>query len=257
MSQHDDSVHDEDPGLLIRELTELTRKKRRLAGMGGAMGAFVALAILATLIAVFVLKMKAPWAGFLSIGSVLASRLARRAVASDYDHALAQSLQKWGDVRAVGPLAQALSIRRIDKAIVTDALTTLLPKLKPSDASLLDRDQRSALFAALKLSPEIYAEFLIALLGGLAQLGDPEALPHVEALMKRLPDTPEEQRVFEAAHVCREVLLEAARLEQEKQTLLRPAAQADSTDNLLRPVASASQTDEAILLRPHSQEDAS
>jgi hypothetical protein len=263
MSYHDNSARNAptepegDADLLIRELTELTRKKKRFAQASWAMMGIMFVAIAATLLAIFVFRVKAPWASFLSLGSAVANLLARRAMASDYEHSLAQSLKRWGDVRAIGPLAQALSIRRIDQAVVTSALTTLLPKLKPSDAPLLDRGQRAALYTALKLDPDKHAEFLVALLGGLAQLGGSAALPHVERLIDHLAATQRADTVLEAALVCKPALEEAVRLEREKQTLLRPAAETEPAETLLRPAASVRQTDEAILLRPHNQEDAS
>jgi hypothetical protein len=236
------------PSQLIDELTQLTRKKRRFSLLGAAATVVVALAILATLFAIFVLRIKAPWAGFLAVGSFAANALARRALASNYEHDLARSLEKWGDVRAIGPLAEAFSIRGIDKTVLTGALARLLPKVKASDAHLLSPHQRSALFGTLKLDRKEHADFLIVLLDAIAQIGDPSARPYVATLIERQPQTSEEQRLFEAAYACRGVLLEAEQLEQQKQTLLRAADETDQSASLLRP-ASSQQTDESVLLR--------
>ena len=56
------------------------------------------------------------------------------------------------DLRAVGPLAEALAMGEPSYSLAVSALTRLLPRLGPSDAHLLTETQRACLRRALKQS---------------------------------------------------------------------------------------------------------
>ena len=84
------------------------------------------------------------------------------------------------DIRAVGPLADALELdAKSIRTVARKALTRLLPRLQASDAHLLNADQRASLHRALKSKDE---EFVIAALKAYEQVGDEKALPYVERL---------------------------------------------------------------------------
>ncbi len=168
------------------------------------------------------------------------------------------------DIRAVGPLADALAIEsRHIRAVAETKLIELLPRLKASDAELLNKEQRGQLNGVLRRSvarfrwrgysnPSRREDLAVAILKAYEQVGDAKALPGVEwlasgqGLAARVPE------IQEAAKACLLYLRERVEKEQARQTLLRPSSQTlDSESLLLRP-AQGTESDPQQLLRPAS-----
>jgi len=164
------------------------------------------------------------------------------------------ALTKFDDVRAIGPLAQALrSWEPVVRGTAATQLHKLLPRLQPSDAGLLDRYQLECLYRVLNpLNAKLEPELVIAILDTLPIIGDARALAPVESLASMQPSNDSEQRVWEAAFRCIEPLKQKIASGHAPETLLRPAG-SPGTDSLLRP-AGASATEENLLLRA-SQRD--
>jgi len=116
----------------------------------------------------------------------------------------ADTLTRWVDIRAVGPLAEALEHEDGQVyARIVRALTRLLPRLTDKDADLLNAEQRDCLHRALlNGDPNREARFLIAILRALAQVGDARSLPAIETLAASGADTRHEKRVRGAALRC-------------------------------------------------------
>src|SRR5205085_9358282 len=108
------------------------------------------------------------------------------------------------NVEAVGPITEMTSWpdMRI-RSMAMAALTRLLPRMRASDAQLLNRDHRFMLYHFLKLEhAQRHAEFQVALLMALQQVGDTTALPFVRSLANMRAHTIRQRRVVEAAGVC-------------------------------------------------------
>jgi hypothetical protein len=172
----------------------------------------------------------------------------------------AERMALFDDLRATGPLLEALNLR--DKAVVAaaeKALLGLLPRLQASDAHSITQAQRECLYRRLKIeNAQTEAEFLIAALKALEQVGDARALPCVEALAASRVTTANGTRVREAARQCLAFLKARAEQKQSSDSLLRASSGADaSSEALLRPAADNPPTDPQHLLRPSSPESGS
>jgi hypothetical protein len=182
---------------------------------------------------------------------------------------LAQTLVDLNDIRAIGPLIDALKVE--DKqchAIAKEGLIQLLPRLQPSDAELLTAEQRRLLWCKLSwpiqgikgnlltLSPDAYrteVSFRIAILQALAQVGDSNALPLVERLAQGKAKTEELRQIQAAAQACLPSLLLRCEQIRSHTTLLRAAdASGADAETLLRPVQETRETHPEQLLRPGS-----
>lgn len=159
---------------------------------------------------------------------------------------IAHNLTFYNDIRAVGPLAEALEYRDVDlREQAKIALIRLLPRLQASDAVLFTTEQRNRLYRALN-SPDV--EFVLAILKALEQIGDAKALPYVEKLASGGDAANGEERVRRAAQACLPYLRERA--ERETPTLLRAASVVESAPNsLLRPAAAGNDAEPEQLLR--------
>ena len=92
------------------------------------------------------------------------------------------AISRFDDVRAIGPLAEALEFPDRDiRPIVRKALIHLLPRLKASDAALLNAGQRACLNRALWGGN---TELTLAILKAWEQVGDADAIPDVEQLAR-------------------------------------------------------------------------
>lgn len=240
--------------VLIDELSQITKRRRRAWSMVWVF-ILVGLSLIALLLNLVALQIHLPFRlpRFTSylipvIFMPIAQVLLMRALSGARQESLARMLNEWGDVRAIGPLAETLNVMGMDREVVTRALTCLLPDLKASDADLLNTEQRAALFSALAYRPKRYSDFLVTLLGALEQLGDPQAIPHVERMVNRTVKSVQDKRVLEAARLCLTSLQESARRAQVGAALLRASDEAQQPASLLRPAASE-QTEAALLLR--------
>lgn len=197
----------------------------------------------------------APWgisATWIALAAV--STQLYRLVLSPSDFSRARQLAQSGNVDAVGPLAEFLewpdaNIRNEAWA----ALCGLLPKLKASDAGLLNDRQRAALNAQLKFSNAqsiAGSRLQIEILKALQQVGDSSSLPYVERLATSRPIMKTERDVVEAANECLPALHERKHQNDSIRMLLRPSSAFDiEPESLLRPSTSQDTSPEE-LVRP-------
>ncbi len=152
----------------------------------------------------------------------------------------AQLLAEIDDIRAVGPLAEALEFRDLARFSGTSraaarALARLLPRLQAGDAGLVNEAQRACLYRALPLSPYLIgADLLCAILRAMAQIGDEKALPHVRRLANlRTARTDVDDRIREEARNCLATLLARIEGRRAPQMLLRAMGSAEAMPELL------------------------
>lgn len=172
---------------------------------------------------------------------------------------LARMLAKFDDVQAVGRLAEALEWPDVEtRHLAAEALTRLLPRLKASDAALLNPAQRACLYEALTpANVSGNAVFQVAILQGLQQIGDADAVPYVQRLANMTPNSASRKWVQETAQECLPFLLERAEQRRSHQTLLRASAPAGTpSEMLLRPAGGTPETDPQKLLRASSADEA-
>jgi hypothetical protein len=145
---------------------------------------------------------------------------------------VARRLADYGDVRAVGPLAEALgrSDRQIHE-IAAAALTRLLPRLRPADAGLLNANQRRSLHRALNGEN---TGLTLAILSALERVGDDRALPYVERLARGQRRAAKSLEIQRAAQVCLPFLQVRIEKELVSRTLLHPSTAPSVPANALR-----------------------
>jgi hypothetical protein len=161
-------------------------------------------------------------------------------------------LAKLADVHTIGPLLEALDTMPDAPAREIRALLTrLLPRLTPTDAGLLNRKQCGQLYDAL-LFAEIdhNDDYLLAVLQGLEQVGNAEALRPIQKLAERCAVTPTQHVVSVAATACLWSLQARLAQDRDRTALLRGAASIDSPTELLRPAHTDPDDRPDILLRP-------
>ncbi|HZO87572.1 MAG TPA: hypothetical protein VFB38_04475 [Chthonomonadaceae bacterium] len=175
------------------------------------------------------------WAGLL----IAATQLYRLTLTRKHTE-IARRLARLDDVQGIGRLAAALEWPDGEiRAIVMHALTRLLPRLKASDAALLSAEQRACLYRMLKMSyARAQADFILAVLKALEQVGDAAAVPYVARLANSVPHSARQRRVREAAIECLPYLQDRAQQSQMRQTLLRASnVSGTAPEVLLRPAA--------------------
>jgi hypothetical protein len=167
------------------------------------------------------------------------------------------------DVRLIGPLVSqgGPSLCRSPRSCMS--LIGLLPRLRSEDGYLLDARQRAALRCELPWragNPDLMdadADFVCAILAGLAGIEDTESLPVVARIAAREARSPNMARVKTEAERCRAVLQECVERARHSSVLLRPAeAPTAAAETLLRAAASAVDEASDELLRASVQEDA-
>jgi HEAT repeat protein len=165
----------------------------------------------------------------------------------------AKALANYDDIRVVGALTEALESQ--DKNVIAVAeqkLIQLLPRLRASDAGLLNEEQRKILNKTLpnRKKPGL----AIAILKAYEQVGDEKALAVVEKIANG--EGRAAPGVKEAARVCLPALQKRAENERAARTLLRPSAAPDDPSGiLLRPAQGVGETDPGLLLRPVMDEE--
>ena len=172
-------------------------------------------------------------------------------------YVIINALSQLDDVRAVGPLAEALSIPDLNvRTAVARALMRLSPLLQTTDAEWIDASQRAALHRVLKSSnPEKETEFILVILQALTTIEDISALPTLEALARRDAVTADERRVQEAAAQC-VATLEAVRDRLLiPMTLLRASEAVAAPEQLLRAAQGGVETPPQQLLRASTNQD--
>jgi hypothetical protein len=175
-----------------------------------------------------------------------------RFVLSPKQSEAALKLARYDDVRAVGPLAEVLEWPNAEmRDVAADALTSLLPRLRASDVSLLNAQQRACLYR--KLTPghaRSHLDLQIAILKALQQVGDDAAVRPVERLANMFAVTQRQRYLKQAAEECLLFLRERADLTRASQTLLRASSRVTtSPDLLLRAATDGPETPQEQLLR--------
>jgi len=159
------------------------------------------------------------------------------------------------DVRAVGPLADALAFTKNDWiSQVEAALSSLLPLLRANDAPLLNTQQRTNLHRALSGKRKDLC-LRLAILRAFEQVGDSRDVAAVEHLTSAKSRS-ENYAVYEAAVECMPYLHANIEREQANKTLLRPSDGLSATpDTLLRAAHAGTTTPAEQLLRISSRHD--
>lgn len=161
-------------------------------------------------------------------------------------NSISRVLAKFDDVRAVGFLAEALEFRdKHTRQAAAEALIRLLPRLKASDAHLLNAKQRAILLRTFN-RPASSAALIVAILKAYEQVGDESALEPVRSLLTAL-----NPRVQEAATECLPFLESRIAQQRASQTLLRASSPIETAtpDMLLRPALESGETNPQELLR--------
>jgi hypothetical protein len=174
--------------------------------------------------------------------------------ASQAQKRVTKELAEFEDIRSVGPLAEALEYQdRELKAIAESKLTRLLPRLRASDASLLDEEQRKCLYRALRGRD---TNLILAVLKALEQIGDEQAVPFVQKLANGEGLAARNSGIRAAAQECLPALQERAERERASRELLRAASASDTpSDVLLRPAGGTIEADPQQLLRASGAEE--
>ena len=185
------------------------------------------------------------------------SFFASRKVASQKHQAAAAAISRFDDLRAVGPLAEALEFQHKEVVPFAErALIRLLPRLMASDSSLLNAQQRACLNRALKRKG-VHDDMRVAILKAWEQVGDAAAIPFVETVARGESAGGRIPAVAAAARECLPFLVQSTQRRQIGSQLLRPAdVNGPSPEVLLRPsMPHASVEPPDQLLRPTNDAD--
>jgi hypothetical protein len=162
-----------------------------------------------------------------------------------------KALAHCDDVRAVGPLAEALDKQdNATRDLAISALERLLPRVQAADADFLTDHQLDCLHKAL--TDDKARSLQPALLKAIGQIGDERFLETVEALARGEGEAKKRTAVRDSAEQCLPLLKERVNRQRAPRTLLRPAESASGADKevLLRPAGNSSSVAPADLLRP-------
>ena len=160
----------------------------------------------------------------------------------------ARLLAEFDDIRAVGPLCEALSYGDEHTVkTIRGGLLQLLPRMKASDAGLLNADQKRSLYKTLGKNDEVWN---VTTLRALEQIGDTAAVPFVLPLIRS-----KNAAIQQVAADCLPYLQDRETQERVRLNLLRAASAEDSPAVLLRPAQSAPEQNQTQLLRPSHQEN--
>lgn len=162
------------------------------------------------------------------------------------------TLSQWRDVRAIGPLLDALTISvGFDRPQIVALLTDLLPCVQEKDAPLFPRSQRRKLMDALHFADnhiEVY--FQVAIVKALARVGEGDALSLLQTLAADTPVTEYETIVRNAARESLPILVDRVERLHQSHQLLRPSITSESSAELLRPAVASEEAAPETLLRP-------
>jgi hypothetical protein len=173
--------------------------------------------------------------------ALCATQLHRLALSNKQSEA-AKQLAQTDDIRAVGPLTEALewpdaSIQRT----AADGLTRLLPRLTASDANLLNSKHRVTLYKLLRMrNAGANERLLLSILRALQQVGDEAAIPVVERLSNAHAYTQRQRNVKQMATDTLPLLQSTARNVGSSAMLLRASSANETPSDLLLRGAMAS-----------------
>lgn len=195
--------------------------------------------------------------GLLAIGLVFVF------VATHRQRKMLTELAEYDDIRAVGPLTDALGFKQVRLGTLGSAslvnitkvagiaeakLSELLPRMRASDAHLLNPEQRRNLCAAVQFSHNV--DFVVGALRAFEQIGGEDVLVTVEKLANREPRSAGARQIRQAAEEALPAVRQRAEQAQSARILLRPASSPEGpAEVLLRPAQGPGATDESVLLR--------
>jgi hypothetical protein len=171
-------------------------------------------------------------------------------VVSRQEKEAALAISRFDDIRAVGPLAEALRMKdRPIRKTSAQALIRLLPRLQASDAFLISPAQRSCLNRALRGRNK---ELMLAILKAWEQVGDSTAISDVQNLAEGRGAGGRHPEIVRAAQECLPALRQSAGRVQIGSQLLRPSdGNMTPSGVLLRPAQPHTASDPPNqLLRP-------
>jgi len=165
--------------------------------------------------------------------------------------AMMNELANAGDLRVIGPLVEIAAIQDGSaNAMAALLLARLLPRLRATDAALLNGRQRAALGRTLTSNTK-NPDFLVAALKALEQVGDGALLTVVEGLATGRISTADPVRVQAAARECLPFLRTRFDQQRASQGLLRASHVSQMPPGmLLRAARGAPDTGSEELLRP-------
>jgi hypothetical protein len=225
--------------VLRQESQQRTKRQKIFTGI------FLGVVLLFVLFAIFTRKLT-----MLSQMGSYVGLIAMGTAASQQQKVASMVIARFNDVRAVGPLTEALEFKDPDTVqIATKALISLLPRLKASDAPLLSPTHRHSLNKALQGKN---TELTLAILKAWEQVGDAGAVSEVEKLVEGRGRGGRISKVVEAAKDCLPFLRQSAERQQIGSQLLRPSdGNLTPSDVLLRPAMPHTSTEPpGELLRP-------
>lgn len=241
---------------LIVALTEENRKQKRRRKVLHAliltyMAAMLTFCIVAHQIALI--------GSVASMTGVLVAGLA----ATQKQKAATKVLAQYDDLRGVGLLADMLGfqLEKELRAEIETALIRLLPRMKASDAALMNADQYGTLVSVLggRQPAASNTDLMAAILKAMEQLGDEKALPNVTRLAAGSTGyTKISGSVQIAARQCLPFLQERVAMRHASAQLLRASTGAEGAtcpEELLRPAADSGGTPPDQLLRAGGQEN--
>jgi|GEM_PF-3397030 len=157
------------------------------------------------------------------------------------------------EIGAVGQLAEALwDAEPYVRTEAEEALISLLPRLKASDAHLLNPGQRACLHRAVRAPRrKRQADLVVAIIGALTEIGDEKALPHVERLAEEPVKGALQEQVRSYAASQLPIMRQSIENVRAARTLVRPADDV-GTETLLRPADGAPTGPVEHLVRPAS-----
>lgn len=177
----------------------------------------------------------------------------------------AEDIARLGGVKALVPLFATLenNLSTKQRHAIYNALISLLPQIKASEANLLTPSARGRIHTWVASSvwvESIYPNMdalRIAALKSLEQVGDSTAVPIVEQLSHIVPHTPREEKLRLAAIECLPMLRANCKEIEAARVLLRASHAEDARpDTLLRPASASTETNPAEMLRGADKPDA-
>ena len=161
------------------------------------------------------------------------------------------ALSRIGDQRAAAPITAALAMNDpATSKLARDALVALLPKLRASDASLLEPNHRRILDRELGRSARKRPELALAILAAWEQAGDESSIPAVQKLADAAPGDRIRPAVVARARECLPLLRISADRLRTHSELLRASSEAPGTEaELLRAAGGAVGSSSENLLR--------
>lgn len=174
------------------------------------------------------------WTLLWGVLTLLSTQLHRFSLSTTQSEA-ARRLANTDDIRAVGPLAEALEWPdAVVQQMASKALTRLLPRLTGTNGNLLNPQQRAILYRHLKMS-NIHRNYLLmkAILKALQQVGDLAAIPVVERLAQAHAYTERQRTIKRLAEDTLPLLAISAKQQDASAQLLRASSANDTAANQL------------------------